>query len=750
MKKILYTLFAAVGLMSAVSCSDMLETESNSQLYDPSLSQKTDSVFYAYGILQAMQQLADQYYFQNELRGDLVKTTVYATTDLRAMSNFEADASNKYDSVYQYYQVINNCNYYLKHRKTDLVTGSQYVAMNEYIAVAAIRAWTYLQLVRQYGDVPYVTEPVMTISDINSQQQTTSASVILAEEAAYLEKLKSEWGPEYQSVPTFGKTSVEIGGNGSRSKKIRPSKCFLPINLVLGDLYLENGNYSKSVESYYDYLKYNASETEVKTMVCLNPLMTYDDRKKIVAPSDYYRSLPTSFTSILTWNNIFRSNEAPEDVISYIPMATSMLQGQTTAVPEAFGYMYYETSGGSYYSQHTLNGVYETTDIQVEPSDEFKEMYSNQPFYYEVMPTSTSSLRQISSAPLGDMRFSIVTTGDEPYDDRTYVYKPGLGTFYLYRNSTVFLSIAEAMNRMGYPDAAFAVLKNGLDRSLVNYIDTAYQHQTFDNPRIRVFGKDRYYLSTRAAKMLSGQSDEFNAPNIEFLPKGLSAEQGGGYDASTGLFNSGTLCGIHLHGAGYTIDESDVQSTYNYFTILDEKLNKLAEKYPNTGLKDKIAKYNEQKNVYTSWLNWLYEDQDAALAEIFNKYSKRVISGLTDAEIAAQKTAENTEEQIIDAAIAKMSNTQIAVAVVRQKYPNFAEYYNSEFTNEDRVNAMEDILCDEYALEAAFEGRRFGDLQRMARHKNESGIYGGSFGDSWLYDKLKFKGFKGIWYLPFK
>ena len=55
MKKILYTLFAAVGLMSAVSCSDMLETESNSQLYDPSLSQKTDSVFYAYRILQELQ-----------------------------------------------------------------------------------------------------------------------------------------------------------------------------------------------------------------------------------------------------------------------------------------------------------------------------------------------------------------------------------------------------------------------------------------------------------------------------------------------------------------------------------------------------------------------------------------------------------------------------------------------------------------------------------------------------------------------
>lgn len=749
MKKILYTLFAAIGLMSAVSCSDMLETESNSQLYDPSLSQKTDSVFYAYGILQAMQQLADQYYFQNELRGDLVKTTIYATTDLRAMSNFEADATNKYDSVYLYYQVINNCNYYLKHRNTELVTGSQYVAMNEYIAVAAIRAWTYLQLVRQYGDVPYVTEPVMTISDINATQQTTSASVILAGEAEYLEKLKAEWGPEYQAVPTFGKTSVEIGGNGSRSKKMRPSKCFLPINLVLGDLYLENGEYSKSVKSYYDYLKYNTTETEVSTMVRVNSLGSYDYRTDFLYPTDYSRSTPTAYQTTLSWNNIFTSNEAPDDVISYIPMATSKLQGQTTVVPEAFGYLYYETSGGTRYSQYPSSTV-ETSDVQVVPSDEFKEMYSNQPFYYEVIPASTSSLREITSAPLGDMRFKFVTTGDEPYNDRTYVYKPSLGTFFLYRNSTVFLSIAEAMNRMGYPDAAFAVLKNGLDRSLVNYIDTAYQHQTFDNPRIRVFGKERYYLSTRAAKMLSGQSDEFGAPDIEFLPKGLTPEQGGGYDASTGLYLSGTLCGIHVHGAGYTVDESDVQSTYNYFAIVDARLNKLAEKYPKTDLKAKIDKYYNEWMTYASWLNWLNEDKETALATVYSKYSKRVISGLTDADIAKQKNDENTEEEIIDAAIAKMNNSQIAVTVVRQSYPNFVEYYNSEFTNEDRINAMEDILCDEYALEAAFEGRRFGDLQRFARHKNESGIYGGSFGDLWLKDKLEFKGFKGTWYLPFK
>ena len=43
----------------------------------------------------------------------------------------------------------------------------------------------------------------------------------------------------------------------------------------------------------------------------------------------------------------------------------------------------------------------------------------------------------------------------------------------------------------------------------------------------------------------------------------------------------------------------------------------------------------------------------------------------------------------------------------------------------DSVAAMLDLLCDEYAKEFAFEGRRFYDLQRIARHFNEMGIWGG-------------------------
>ena len=74
-------------------------------------------------------------------------------------------------------------------------------------------------------------------------------------------------------------------------------------------------------------------------------------------------------------------------------------------------------------------------------------------------------------------------------------------------------------------------------------------------------------------------------------------------------------------------------------------------------------------------------------------------------------------------------------------------------TKDDYINAMEDLLCDEYAMEFAFEGTRFSDLRRLALHKNRAGIYGGGFGDKWLSRKLE-NNAAGITtqncYLPYK
>ena len=96
--------------------------------------------------------------------------------------------------------------------------------------------------------------------------------------------------------------------------------------------------------------------------------------------------------------------------------------------------------------------------------------------------------------------------------------------------------------------------------------------------------------------------------------------------------------------------------------------------------------------------------------------------------------------------------------VVPQKMQEIAETYNVTVgsSEQDIINAVEDLLCDEYALELAFEGSRFYDLCRLARHKNASSPYGANFGGQWLAKKLAYKNpvkdltNESNWYLPFK
>ena len=150
MKKIIL-FFAGVMTLMVSSCDDMLDVDGGRQVEMPEINQKTDSLFYVAGIMQAMQQAAEVYVIQNEMRGDLATTTVHSDRNLQELANFSATTTNKYDSAYVYYKVVNNCNYYLAHRDTALYDGAYNVTLDEYAAVLSYRAWAYLQLARTYG-----------------------------------------------------------------------------------------------------------------------------------------------------------------------------------------------------------------------------------------------------------------------------------------------------------------------------------------------------------------------------------------------------------------------------------------------------------------------------------------------------------------------------------------------------------------------------------------------------------------------
>ena len=590
-------LFAMV-LGVTTSCEDMLETESDRQIFDPALDQKTDSMFYTLGILKGVQQAIDQYVLVNEMRGDLVATNTYTETDLQELANFSAKVTNKYDSAYVYYRIINNCNYFIAHRDTTLRTGSRNISMPEYVQAHSIRAWAYMQLAKTYGSVPFYTEPVTSISEANAVREHKDLVGIRDALVGEMEKY-SGYG-----VPTYG--NIEAGStNSGTTKTVTSSKMMFPIDVVLGDLYLETGEYEKAAKHYFSYL---VSQRRRAYEYFLTPYTNTSSRQMQNLPND----MPRSFSGDGFWENIFTSTT---DIVTYVPMGVNRLRGTVTDLPRLFGYDYYSTEASS--SRSTVMYLLER---QIDGSEPYNNLASAQTYFYVPTSATTDNIVKTTDA-VGDLRrlatFQFITKNDSSFNVMTKFNNANIP---ICRYTTVYLRLAEAINRMGYPDAAFAILKDGINRDL---------------------STDTTYIKAETQQMLRTTLPFFSTENIEIFADNV---------------------GIHSYGSGHT---QGTFTTYQMDTIVGMKIKELQTLYSIT----------------------------------------------------------------------------------------------PTYTKADTINAVEDLICDEYALELAFEGYRFGDLCRLARHKNNPGAfdpnYGANFGGTWLSRKLAFKhpvvdlSQEANWYLPF-
>ena len=617
--KIKYFIAATLAAVTFSSCSDMFDDGSNRYVYNPELNEKVDSMFYINGILKGVQQAIDQNVIINEVRGDLLAATSDATTDLQRMAKFDYANGNKYDSAYVYYRIINNCNYYVAHRDTTLATGSSLVAMKEYAEAKAIRAWAYMQLARNYGSVPFYTTPLTNISDIEAANNLEKKDMagICQELAPDLEQYIN------LPVPNWGDFDAGINDNGS-TKTVQTAKMMFPVELVLADLYLETNQYENAAKHYFNYLKKNQLTCDQYYSSYFNyPEMSNLPGSLLSGDASYY-SYPYG-----SWNMLFMSDSETQ---TYVAMASNKLRGQTTELPGFFGYNYYTSADGKSYSNTPA----------LTPSQAYLDLSNSQEYYYRVGKTEKDAV--YASASLGDMRYhSSYTTYRESSQDEPVkiINKYRNANIQVYRTVGIYLKLAEAINRMGYPDVAFAVLKDGWNSTLEE--NTTYMTE-----------EDINFLKTTIPFLTAENKVVFNDEEI-------STNSQYGYRYSTG--NQA----IHSRGAGYTMGNG---SKYQLDTELEKKFKELQNK-----------------------------------------------------------------------------GYQIPAT--------------PEDTLKAKINCVEDLLCDEMALEQAFEGSRFGDLCRIARHKNSNSEYkiatwGDNFGSIWLRDKLAFKNpvvdlsNPENWFMPFK
>ena len=421
------------------SCSDLLDTTSELVEFeeDNQLNHPTDSVYSVLGILNTIQTIADRTVLLGEVRGDLVIATDAASADLKNLSAFDLSQTNKYNQVSDYYAVINNCNYFLAHADTALERRGRKVFEQEYAVVKAYRAWTYLQLVQAYGQIPLVTTPLMT--EQAAREAMNQPYKDITEVCNYF---IDDLTPYAQTLlPNYG----VIDGWDSQ-------QFFIPMRVLMGDLCLWAGRYTEAARWYNGYLNDEKNPVMMRT----TSRSTWSDPSEFRYPTDAYY-----ITSTL-------------EALSFIPMESQVFNGTVSDLENIFN----STSENNYYFQLTPSAaMYEISAAQT-----YCMEYKTDARTDTIYVPKTGLLEDIYR---GDLRFSSNYTqrslgGQNEYSDYSsvfqYMYKLWDEMVPTYRITMVYLRYAEALNRAGYPQSAMSILKYGLcPENNALYVDSLEQ-----------------------------------------------------------------------------------------------------------------------------------------------------------------------------------------------------------------------------------------------------------------------------------
>lgn len=462
-KSIFYTIALCATLGGFTACEDMLDVTSSSVQYEGSheLNSPADSLYSVIGILSKVQGIADRTVLLGELRGDLVDENVNTENDLRELINHNVSPSNPYCDYSDYYAVINNCNYFLAKVDTTVLVSNQKVMLREYAVVKGIRAWTYLRMALVYGQVPFITEPLLSVVDAEKEYPEYTFEQMCD---YFIDDLLPYVDTE---LPNYGLIN-----------NVDAKSMFFPIRLLLADMYLWKQDYANAYRYYAEYLyRENLGTTADGVRVSsLNP--TTHDIQGI--------SISVSSTGNIT----------------VIPMADTKLNGTTS----------------------NLNNIFSATDVNegkrpVSPSYAWKELAEKQDYAFK---QNATTIRHLACGDLRAYNTYGRETWDDgsfmPSIQEEDWYLVDVESKYLvnskysnnrnlpiYTVGNVYLRMAEALNRLGRSEEAFSILKYGVAQVRIVDGEISFTAPTSD---------DAAYAGIHARG--SGEAAENNQYELDF------------------------------------------------------------------------------------------------------------------------------------------------------------------------------------------------------------------------------------------
>ena len=454
MKSIIKCGLLLLGLGTAtVSCEDMFTAENT--LVSKELAPQ-DTLYQMMGIIKRMQKLADRTVLLGEVRADLVDVDpLHASADIQELAANNVSATNVYNQPSDYYAVINSCNIYLAY--VDSMRNSQGTRKyyeKEILSAKCYRAWCYLELLKVYGDVPYIRKPVLTSDDANAivasgkkEGMVTIVTDMINDLINFRASENDELRQAYANKSFNGISYQEMA---------------IPVRAMLAELYLwrasytgDQNDYINAIRMYHDYFTFPGEE--INTGNSSAEWRSRDAERPSGSYTDYFRSsercagvLPMETSEYYGTVSKLRGVFCSLDSNNYYPAVVASQRAKD--ISKAQDYCQFITEGGGlpevYYREHDAN-LY--SDYKTMEGD--LRLYSVSDGPDNVKDNSTNSRENSSYNNMYylNRKYGSTTNGNSYLDFIPF-----------FRNNILYLHFAEALNRAGFPETAFAILKYGL------------------------------------------------------------------------------------------------------------------------------------------------------------------------------------------------------------------------------------------------------------------------------------------------
>ena len=710
------------------SCEDMFTTDNG--LVTDNLAPK-DTVYTMMGIVKNMQRIMDRTVLFGELRSDLVDVGLTTPADLRDISGFNVDVDNSYNDPRDFYNVINSCNIYLANvdaERRSIHTGEdsygELYFEKEIIVTKCYRAWTYLQLSQIYGaeNIPFITTPITTADAAETMVADKSNRSTLENICTFfiddIKEYASKIEDNEELMPDY---SVTFASGQEANVSISYRKFFIPVRLMLAELYLWRGSKTQNVNDFREAVRY------------YHEFLTHGlTARNYVVPnySATWSSGAEKFSGTSSsYNNSFRLGAT--SMVALVPMDTTTYYGNTSNIREVFSSKY---SNNYYPAAMPSERVKEIVQAQNYLYVDYSSATSTADVVPEYAPKDEASLRPRFDKrwwmKVGDLRFNSVYSAYDYnnsehsnwssewwFNSKWEFNGAGTGTLSsitttdqrpefmtLYRLPIVYLHMAEALNRAGFPESAFVILKYGISTSaLKNFAASEFDEL-----------KTITAISSKDIDCTEWDVNTFITPDMV----SFASLQNRGYNQSP-IHSLG--CGDVFFDDGYTtgVDVKDPKYAVGDETIVgvaDDEGNLIYEKNENGGIL-----YDENGNPIPS--------TDTSLGTPVYNYGFWTVPQHTDEPVAPEAPGEDATEEERDAYQTALVDYEADKAAwdANEEKIAAAESHNkalkASVVGDEQASVAELILTEE-ALEGMFEGLRFGDLMRYAWQEGNPAILG--------------------------